>query len=171
VPEQTDLGDELEFEEGTGSPGADWKVEQVEQGLTATIAKVFFFSRRVFDDAMRPHGLTSSQASVLNRIFEHPGISAAEISRQMLTTPQAVRLTLSTLERKGLVERQPHPVHGRLVQAFLSEKGRSIIIKCRQDATEVEQTLTERVDDETRLMRANLSPAPDGASDEGRSGD
>jgi DNA-binding MarR family transcriptional regulator len=137
---------------GSADPGADLRIEYVEQGLTALIAKAFFYTRRVFDEAMRPYGITSSQAGVLNRIYEHPGISGAEISRQMLTTPQAVRLMLATLEHKGLVERRPDPANGRVVQTFLSREGRSVIRSCRVEAVEVERRLAKNVGDEERRM-------------------
>lgn len=161
------------------SPGADpsSEIEELERGLTATIGKVFFYTRRVFDEAMRPYGVTASQASVLNRIFEHPGISGAVISRQMMTTPQAVRLMLVTLERKGLVERRPDPDHGRVVRTFLSEQGRSVILRCRARAAEVERRLTKDVDDRERrrvieflenyleLSRTPAHGMPDGGED------
>jgi DNA-binding MarR family transcriptional regulator len=128
------------------------EIEEVEHGLTALVAKAFFYTRRVFDEAMRPYGVTASQAAALNRIYGHPGISGAEISRQMGTTPQAVRLTLTTLERKGLVERRPDPDNGRIVKTYLSEKGRSVILRCRAEATKVEQQLAQNVGDIDRRM-------------------
>ena len=70
----------------------------------------------------------------------------------MGTTPQAVRLTLTMLERKGLVERRPDPDNGRIVQTYLSEKGRSVILRCRAEATKVEQRLARNVGDIDRRM-------------------
>jgi DNA-binding MarR family transcriptional regulator len=134
------------------APTVTSETEELEQGLTALVARAFFYTRRVFDEAMRPFGITASQAGVLNRIYEHPGISGAEISRQMGTTPQAVRLMLATLVRKGLVERRPDPDNGRIVQAFLSEQGRTVILSCRSEAVEIEGRLAKDVDDDERRM-------------------
>jgi DNA-binding MarR family transcriptional regulator len=103
----------------------------------------YFYTRRVFDEAMRPHGISGPQAGVLDRIYERPGISGIEISRAMLTTPQAVQIMLATLERKGLIERRHDPDNGRYVQAFLTEEGRSVIVKCRTEAPAAELRLSE----------------------------
>ena len=138
--------------ESTSDISLSLGAEDLEEGLTAMVGKVFFFTRRVFDDAVRPYDVTSSQASVLNRILNDPGISGAEISRQMMTTRQAVRLTLVALERKGLVERRSDPDNGRAVQAFLTERGCSVILKCRAEGEEVERQLTKNVDERERRM-------------------
>jgi DNA-binding MarR family transcriptional regulator len=110
----------------------------------------YFHTRRVFDEAMRPHGISGPQSGVLDRIYEKPGVSGIEISRAMLTTPQAVQIMLATLERKGLIERRQDPNNGRSIQAFLTEKGHSVILKCRAEAFAAEQRLAEGFSAEER---------------------
>lgn len=47
----------------------------------------------------------------------------ADLARAVHTTPQAMNGVLATLEREGLIERHPHPTHGRILQATLTSEG------------------------------------------------
>jgi DNA-binding MarR family transcriptional regulator len=109
--------------------------------------QAFHCSRRAFDEAVRPHGLTVSQLGVLTRIAREPGISGAELSRQTFTTPQAAQLTLTALERKGLAERKPDPTHGRIIRSVLTDDGRRILDACAEDAFNVERELCAPLDE------------------------
>src|SRR5919198_3723773 len=74
--------------------------------------------------ALRPHGLTPAQYGVLSVLAREPGASGADLARAVHTTPQAMNGVLATLEREALVERRPHPTHGRILKATLTGEGR-----------------------------------------------
>ena len=76
------------------------------------------------DLALRPHGLTGPQYGVLSVLAREPGASGADLARACNTTPQAMNGVLATLEREALIERRPHPTHGRILQATLTSEGR-----------------------------------------------
>ncbi len=73
--------------------------------------------------ALRPHGLTPPQYGVLTVLAREPGASGADLARAVHTTPQAMNGVLATLEREALIERHPHPTHGRILQATLTSEG------------------------------------------------
>jgi DNA-binding MarR family transcriptional regulator len=73
--------------------------------------------------ALGPHGLTPAQYGVLSVLAREPGASGADLARALSTTPQAVNGVLATLEREALIERRPHPTHGRILQATLTSEG------------------------------------------------
>jgi DNA-binding MarR family transcriptional regulator len=73
--------------------------------------------------ALRPHGLTPAQYGVLSVLAREPGASGADLARAVHTTPQAMNGVLATLEREALIERRPHPTHGRILQATLTSEG------------------------------------------------
>lgn len=75
------------------------------------------------DLALRPHGLTGPQYGVLSVLAREPGASGADLARACNTTPQAMNGVLATLERESLIERRPHPTHGRILQATLTNEG------------------------------------------------
>jgi DNA-binding MarR family transcriptional regulator len=80
--------------------------------------------RGAMDDALRDHGLNGAQYAVLSVLARQPLLSGADLARVCTTTPQAANGVLTTLERAGLVARQPHPTHGRILQVSLTEEGR-----------------------------------------------
>jgi DNA-binding MarR family transcriptional regulator len=126
------------------------------QRLSPLIMQAFYYTRRAFDQAVRAHGITASQLGVLNRIAEHPGITGAELSRLMFTTPQAAQLMLTALERKGLVERKPDPKSGRIVRSFLTEYGRRIVHACHAAVLKVERQLSADLGTKERRTLVNL---------------
>jgi DNA-binding MarR family transcriptional regulator len=75
------------------------------------------------ESALRNHGLTGAQYAVLSVLARDPGLSGADLARACNTTPQAMNGVLATLERNGLVDRRPHPTHGRVLQANLTREG------------------------------------------------
>src|SRR3954451_3330994 len=79
--------------------------------------------RRAMDNELRRHGLSGAQYAALSVLARDPGISGADLARACNTTPQAMNGVLVTLDRDGLVERRPHPTHGRIVQLTLTRKG------------------------------------------------
>jgi DNA-binding MarR family transcriptional regulator len=79
--------------------------------------------RSAMDSRLRAHGLTGAQYAALSVLARTPGLSGAELARACNTTPQAMNGVLTTLARDGLVERHPHPTHGRILQVTLSRDG------------------------------------------------
>jgi DNA-binding MarR family transcriptional regulator len=73
--------------------------------------------------ALRLHGLNGAQYAVLSVLARDPGMSGADLARACNTTPQAMNGVLATLDREGLVERHPHPTHGRILQVVLTHEG------------------------------------------------
>src|SRR2546423_8966085 len=73
--------------------------------------------------ALREHDLTPPQYGVLSVLAREPGASGADLARGSNTTPQAVNGVLAKLEREGLIERHPHPTHGRILQVSLTREG------------------------------------------------
>ena len=136
--------------------GPELRVERMRRGLLPLVMQAFFYSRRSFDEAMRSHDLTGSQAGMMSRIFDQPGISGAELSRQMLTTPQAVQLMLATLERKGLIERRPDRTKGRVLGSHLTEAGRAAFHACLADAAAADRALSQNLDEHERQQLMDL---------------
>lgn len=105
-------------------------VPVIGQGFRGVEGRSGFLLRqawRAFDNAMeaalRAHGLTTAQYGLLSVLAREPGASAADLARASNTTAQAMTGVLATLERVGLIERHPHPFHGRILQVELTSEG------------------------------------------------
>jgi DNA-binding MarR family transcriptional regulator len=75
------------------------------------------------EQRLRDSGLTRPQFGVLSVLVADPGLSAADLARAAMVTPQAINLLVGTLEREGLVRREKHPTHGRVLQLFATREG------------------------------------------------
>jgi DNA-binding MarR family transcriptional regulator len=79
--------------------------------------------RAAMELALHPYGLTAPQYGALSVLARDPGVSGADLARGCNISPQAMNGVLATLERDGLVERRPHPTHGRILQVYLTGEG------------------------------------------------
>jgi DNA-binding MarR family transcriptional regulator len=75
------------------------------------------------ENGLRDHGLTSPQYGALFVLEAEPGLSAADVARAMGTTPQAANVLIAGMEESGLVRREPHPTHGRILEVYASDEG------------------------------------------------
>ncbi|HEV7824582.1 MAG TPA: MarR family transcriptional regulator [Mycobacteriales bacterium] len=100
--------------------------------------------------ALRPVGLNVPQYTVLLVLSEEPGLSGAALARRCLVTPQTMSTVLTTLEKKGLVNRQNHPVHTHIQEARLTRKGRALLAKGDDAAVRVERRLAAEFTDAER---------------------
>jgi DNA-binding MarR family transcriptional regulator len=114
------------------------------------------YTRKAVDEAVRAHGVTVSQWAVLYQLAERPGLSGAELAREMLLTPQATHQALTTLERMGLVVRKPDPNHARIFRAVLTDNGRRVAERCRADSLKIQRKLVATFDEEEQALLTDL---------------
>jgi DNA-binding MarR family transcriptional regulator len=92
--------------------------------------------------------VTPAQFVILTLLKAYPGISNADLARLAMLTPQTVSVIVVNIEKRGLVGRLPHAVHGRILHLVISEAGQALLATCR-----------ERVDALEAAMVAGLTPA------------
>jgi MarR family transcriptional regulator, organic hydroperoxide resistance regulator len=86
------------------------------------------------------HGVYEGQQFVLRRLWREDGLTPGQIARQLgLATPTVTRAA-TRMEAAGLLRREPHPSDGRLVQLWLTARGREL----EQVIGPEMQVLTER---------------------------
>jgi DNA-binding MarR family transcriptional regulator len=102
-------------------------IKRVEQELIA-----------VKHSVLRPFNLNVPQYTALLALDAEPGLSGAVLARRCLVTPQTMSSVLATLERRGLVERKPHPIHGHILETRLTRSGRSLLNRADAAAVDVE---------------------------------
>ena len=98
------------------------------------LKQAFYHSLTSINDAMSEHGVSTAQIGVLRQLANEPGLSGAELARRLLISPQGVQFALTSLERRGLVERKQNPQHGRILQAYLTGEGRDVAATVVSDA-------------------------------------
>ncbi|MCF1471037.1 MarR family transcriptional regulator [Agrobacterium vitis] len=121
-------------EAGQGKRGEDGYVGYLlRQGANAYRNRV----EQVLDDLH----LTQPQFSVLTMLAAYPGHSSADMARLSLLTPQTMTVIVANLMKAGLVERRPHPIHGRIQQLDLTEIGHSRLNEAKKRVYTLEKEL------------------------------
>jgi DNA-binding MarR family transcriptional regulator len=107
--------------------------------------------RHGMDEALKGLGVTTPQYAALSVLAEEPGLSNAGLARRSFVTPQTMNQILVRLEAAGLVERRPHPEHGRVLQARLTEEGEKLRRECAKRVDVIEERMVRGLSEEERL--------------------
>ncbi|MEB3982852.1 MarR family transcriptional regulator [Mycobacterium sp. 663a-19] len=107
---------------------------ELTENILWLLKQAFYFSLTSVNDAISTHGVSTAQIGVLRQLSNEPGLSGAELARRLLISPQGVQLALTSLERRGLVERKQDPQHRRILQAYLTDEGRNVVATVLGDA-------------------------------------
>jgi DNA-binding MarR family transcriptional regulator len=107
--------------------------------------------RLQMDGTLRRVGLTTPQYAALSVLEDGPGLSGAELARRCFVTPQTMNAIVANLETAGLVDRRPHPEHGRVLQAYLTEMGEELVSRAHGIVEDIEQHMLAGLDRDERL--------------------
>jgi DNA-binding MarR family transcriptional regulator len=98
-------------------------------------------SRLTLERALADLKITPPQFVVLTMLKAYPGLSGADLARVALLTPQTVGVIIRNLERDRAIRKNPHPVHGRVLQWTLTRRGQTLLGKCRARSRALERRL------------------------------
>lgn len=125
-------------ERAPSTPDAD----TTEPRISYAIARLERAVRAAITERVTPHGLTTLQYTTLSVLHRHgEPLSNAQLARRAYMTPQSMSEVIDALEQKGLIRRNPHPSHGRLLPAALTPKGRRVLSACDDAVDELERTM------------------------------
>ncbi|MFI9046888.1 MarR family winged helix-turn-helix transcriptional regulator [Streptomyces sp. NPDC053427] len=91
---------------------------------------------------LRGHGLTMTQYTVLLALSREGGMSAAQVARSCGVTQQSMATVLANMESKGLIRRDPSPVHAKVQIATPTEDGRAVLDRAYDEVIVLERALT-----------------------------
>jgi DNA-binding MarR family transcriptional regulator len=114
-----------------------------------------FFASHAYDSAVNQAlqngaGLSHLEFGMLSNLLFFPGSSCAEIARRDLLAPQTVNATLLRLESRGMIERNPHAIHGRILEGTLTTAGLSVLERGCQIVAEVRERMLSDLSAEER---------------------
>jgi DNA-binding MarR family transcriptional regulator len=114
-----------------------------EPRLSYVIGRLDHAVRRQLSEHLNDLGVTLPEYTALSVLRRGGELSNAQLSRRVLVTPQSAIKVVSALERKGLIDRQPDPDHGRILRARITKKGGSVLDACDRAADEMEAQMLE----------------------------
>lgn len=123
-------------------PPPPGKGKRGEQGhLAYLLRQAQAATRLTLERRLADLGITPPQFAVLTMLRAYPGLSGADLARVALLTPQTVGVIIRNLERDGAIKKQPHPVHGRMLQWMLTRRGGALLDQCRRPVRALERRL------------------------------
>jgi DNA-binding MarR family transcriptional regulator len=121
---------------------------------------VYRVERRVrarLDEAVRAHGVTTTEYVALSVLRLRDGMSSAELARWAFVTPQAMNVVISSLERRRLVRRRPDRQHARILRTSVTARGLGVLERCDGSMDAIEADMLRGVPpEEVELLRRML---------------
>lgn len=120
---------------------------------------------KVYKPLLQELGLTYPQYLAMMVLWEGDGITVGDISSRLLTDPGSVTPLLKRLEAEGLLKRKRSSVDERVVELFLTDKGRSLheqaksIPSCILAASQQSFAELGALKNELVALRSNLQQA------------
>jgi DNA-binding MarR family transcriptional regulator len=94
--------------------------------------------------------------SVLSVIGHWPGVTSRQLCQQLNVLPPNMVVLLRELDKRGLIERQPHPTDRRAVGLLLSVSGKALMKKAEKAASEADLKGTSHLTAAERKTLARL---------------
>lgn len=90
-------------------------------------------------------GINRTQTMILIGLSHHPGLKILDLCGPAGVEPANVSRTLQSLERLGLLERQPHPTDGRANLIYLTPLGESLAAELKGELQRISAELLEGI--------------------------
>ena len=134
---------------GSGVPAAE-SIDQIDTRFLETL--LGYNARRaalavisVFLQRMAPYGLRPVDFSVLSVIAHNPGVTSRQICAALDILPPNLVGMIKSLEKRGLVERRPHPTDRRAQGLHLTPGGQTLQSGAESTAYALESEVASRL--------------------------
>lgn len=106
---------------------------------TYLLSQAWFALRNRVDGALKQHGVTGMQFTLLSVLAGRDDLSSAQLSRRFYITPQAMGQVLTTLEDAGWIRRTEDPANRRILRVTLTRAGHDLVRACDAEMREIEE--------------------------------
>jgi DNA-binding MarR family transcriptional regulator len=109
--------------------------------LTYLVKRLEMAERARMEEVLQAHGVTLHQYTALSLLERRDGLSSAQLARRHFVTPQAMNQLVATLERDGLIHREPDTANRKILRASLTDAGRATLTACHVAVDELERRM------------------------------
>ena len=139
-----------------GGPLAALDTGVLEQLVGYNAKRVAVAIGAVFFERMAPYGLRQADFSVLVLLAHNPGCTARQLSDQLDILPPNLTRLIGALDRRGLIERRPHPQDGRAVGLHLTRAGHKLAAETERVVVQLETECAARLSEAERVTLLGL---------------
>jgi MarR family transcriptional regulator for hemolysin len=112
--------------------------------------------RSVFDEFMKPMGMTRSQWWILAHLSRHDGMIQSDLANVLDIGKAALGGLIDRLEASEFIARRPDDSDRRVKRIFLNLKGTQIIADMRLRSHEMSERILEGLDNTSRLALVEM---------------
>jgi DNA-binding MarR family transcriptional regulator len=99
--------------------------------------------KKMLDGKLNQFHVTSSQATVLSTLGDRDGQSLSDIGKNVYLDKPAITGLADRMENNGLVERRRTSTDRRVIQLFLTVKGRKLFNQIKKIIIDIDQQLVK----------------------------
>jgi DNA-binding MarR family transcriptional regulator len=104
----------------------------------------------VFLERMAVYGLRPVDFSLLSLVAHNPGITSRQLCVALSILPPNLVKLVADLDKRGLLQRKPHPTDGRAIGLHLTVDGRKMTREAEATARDLEDAVAARLTHEER---------------------
>ena len=101
--------------------------------------------RLALDRALAKENMTYPLQSALTMIRAYEAVSAADLARLTMLTPQTVNGIVRTLEKRGAIRKEPDRLNGRILRLIITKDGLALNSRCRALTAPIQAALKARM--------------------------
>jgi DNA-binding MarR family transcriptional regulator len=142
-----------------GKDGTAPKIDDLDnwdQRLGFLMHDVSRLRRSVFNEFMRPLGVTRSQWWVLAHLSRHDGMIQTDLANVLELGKAPLGGLLDRLEASGLVERRSDRIDRRAKRIYLSSRGLQLIAQMSRQSHAMSERMLEGLDPDARVALADM---------------
>ncbi|MBK1784643.1 MarR family winged helix-turn-helix transcriptional regulator [Prauserella cavernicola] len=99
------------------------------------------------ESVLRPHGLTTAQYTALTTLRGQPGQSSAQLARRSFVSAQTMQELVTSLQRRGLVDKAPAPGNRRVLHVSLTDQGEQALAELDDEVDALEREMLADLDE------------------------
>ena len=107
--------------------------------------RAFLVIGAVFAERMAAYGLKPVDFSVLSLLAHNPGATSRQLCAKLDILPPNFVNIVAAMDRRGLIERKPHPFDGRAVGLHLTPAGEALVKEAERAVIELEAEASSKL--------------------------
>ena len=127
----------------TDTEGIDVSFLRTQVGYNARRAALHIIG--VFMERMAAYELKVVEFSVLSLLAHNPGLTSRHVCATLSIMPPNLVGLVAALEKRGLLERRPHPRDGRAMGLYLTQNGEALTAEAEQAVAQLEVDATAKL--------------------------
>jgi DNA-binding MarR family transcriptional regulator len=120
------------------------------------LSRMGLWASRRFSEHLETIGLTPRMWGALNVLAAESPVSQQQLGRAIGMDPSSMVATIDELERRGLVQRRPHPADRRAHALHITEAGRDTLAEGRKLSVRAQAELLAPLDKDEREQLHDL---------------